>query len=183
MLQSEESTRPRLALLRALIASVFLVCLTAAGAAAQTQTETATVSTATAVTAKPETAKTSAPPMPLVQDYQGIKIGMTADEVRDKLGKPASSDETGLFYEFSDDERAQIGLDADKKVRLIVAFYAADHAKRPQYSDVFGTDAPAPAKEDGSVYNLIQYPQAGYWVAYSKAAGKDALVIVTMQKL
>ena len=93
MLQAEESTRPSLALLRALIASVFLVCLTAAGAAAQTQTETATAATATAVTAKPEEAKTTAPAMPLVQDYKGVTLGMTVDEVRDKLGKPASSDE------------------------------------------------------------------------------------------
>ena len=183
MLQAEESIRPRYTWPGALVASVFLVCLTAAGAAAQTQTETAAAATATAVTAKTEEAKTAAPAMPLVQDYKGIKIGMTADEVRDRLGKPASSDASGLFYEFSGDERAQIGLDADKKVRLIIAFYAADHAKRPQYADVFGADAPAPAKEDGSVYHLVQYPQAGFWVAYSKAAGKDALVIVTMQKL
>ena len=126
---------------------------------------------------------TTTPPLPLLQDYKGIKIGLTEDEVRDRLGKPKVSDQTGYFYVFSDEEQAQIGFDGEKKVNMIAVFYSAGHENKPQYTDVFGADAVAPRKDDGSIYNVINYPQAGYWIAYSRLAGDQAMVTVTMQKL
>lgn len=159
-------------------AFVFLFCFAVIGINAQTiPEEQATAS------AQTKTEELKSVPIPVLQDYKGIKIGMTQDEVRDKLGKPEVNDATGYFYVFSDDERAQIGFDADKKVNMIAVFYSADNEKKPQYADVFGPDSTAVAKDDGSIYNLVSYPQAGYWVAYSRLPGDDALVTVTMQKI
>jgi hypothetical protein len=45
---------------------------------------------------------------------------------------------------------------------------------------VIGTDIEA--KPDGSLYQMKTYPQAGYWVAYSRTAGDSPMVIITMQK-
>jgi hypothetical protein len=38
-------------------------------------------------------------------------------------------------------------------------------------------------KADGSAYKLIRYPKAGYWVSYSRTAGKDPTTTITMQKI
>jgi outer membrane protein assembly factor BamE (lipoprotein component of BamABCDE complex) len=160
------------------IVSLFVFCF----AAIEINGQTAVESQANA-SAQTKAEEAKAVPMPVLQDYKGVKIGMTQDEVRDKLGKPEVNDASGYFYIFSDEERAQIGFDAEKKVNMIAVFYSADHEKKPQFTDVFGPEAAAAAKPDGSVYNLVQYPQAGYWIAYSRLAGKDALVTVTMQKI
>ena len=121
--------------------------------------------------------------MPVLNNYKEIKIGTTAEEVRDKLGKAKIDDKDGFFYEISDDEFAQIRVDKDQKVRLISSTYTDDNKNTPKYTDVFGADAVAPAKPDGSIYNLINYPESGYWVAYSRTAGDKPTVTVTMQKM
>jgi hypothetical protein len=33
------------------------------------------------------------------------------------------------------------------------------------------------------MYELKRYPSAGYWVAYSRTAGKNPIITVTMQKM
>jgi len=38
-------------------------------------------------------------------------------------------------------------------------------------------------KTDGSAYKLVRYPKAGYWVSYSRTAGKDPTTTITMQKI
>lgn len=120
--------------------------------------------------------------MPVLNDYKGLKIGASAEEVRDKLGKAKIDDKDGFFYD-SDGEMVQIGLDADKKARVISITYSDKSKNTPTYADVFGADTPAPTKPDGSIYNLVRYPEAGYWVAYSQTAGENPTVTVTMQKL
>lgn len=162
---------------KCLVALFLLFCF--AVAAAQAQTTTDAPQTAS-LQAKNEEVKTA--PAPLVKDYKGVAIGMTEDEVKDKLGKPELNDNTGFFYIFSDEERAQISFDAEKKVNMIAVFYSPDNENTPKYADVFGQESVAPTKDDGSIYNLVSYPQAGYWIAYSRLAGDNALVTVTMQK-
>jgi len=120
--------------------------------------------------------------MPVLIDYKGIKIGTTAEEVRDKLGKAKIDDKDGFFYD-ADDEMVQIRLDGDQKVRLVSITYLNKNEHTPKYADVFGAEAQAPTKPDGSIYNLVRYPEAGYWVAYSRTAGEKPTVTVTMQKL
>ncbi|HXG86000.1 MAG TPA: hypothetical protein VNI84_18415 [Pyrinomonadaceae bacterium] len=119
---------------------------------------------------------------PVLTNYKEIKIGTTADEVRDKLGKAKIDDKDGFFYD-ADDEMVQIRLDKDKKVRVISITYPDENKNAPKYADVFGAEAQVPTKPDGSIYHLVRYPQAGYWVAYSRSAGKNPIVTVTMQKL
>lgn len=121
--------------------------------------------------------------MPVLTDYKGIKIGTTAEEVRDKLGKAKIDDKDGFFYEISDEEFAQIRVDKDKKVRLISVTYSDENKNTPKYADVFSAETPDATKPDGSIYNLVRYPEAGYWVAYSRTAGGKPTVTVTMQKL
>ena len=121
---------------------------------------------------------------PVMTDYKGIKIGMTADEVRDKLDtKPKVSDKDGYYYVFSDEESAQITLDKNKKVRVISIMYSGKDTSAPKYEDVFGADVPVAEKPSGRIYNLVRYPAAGYWVAYNRSAGDSPTTTVTMQRM
>jgi ABC-type microcin C transport system permease subunit YejE len=127
--------------------------------------------------------KTNAVLQPVWTSYKEIKIGMTAGEVKDKLGKAKIEDKDGFYYEISDDEAAQIVLDADEKVRLISLIYMGKETNAPKFEEVFGTDITAEPAEDGRIYKLVNYPEAGYWVAYSRTAGDKPVITVTMQKI
>lgn len=129
-------------------------------------------------------AKKPASLQPVFADYRGVKIGMTADEVRSKINQdPRVEDKAGLYYIFSDNESAQISFDADKKVRMISIIFSGNESAAPKYTDVFGADTKIVAKDDGSIYKLVDYPSAGYWVAYSRSAGENPTIAVTMQKM
>jgi hypothetical protein len=120
--------------------------------------------------------------VPVLTEYKGIKIGTPAEEVRDKLGKAKIDDKDGFFYDW-DEEIAQIRLDAEKNVLLVAVTYSDENENSPKFADVFGAEAPVPARPDGSVYQLVRYPEAGYWVSYSRTAGEKPRVTVMMQKL
>lgn len=142
-----------------------------------------TVENAQSATTVAKDKKTNTPVLkPVWVEYKGVKIGMTADEVRDKLGKAEIDDKDGFFYD-EKDEMVQIRLDADKKVWLVSVTYSNENKNTPKFADVFGAETPETAKPDGSIYNLVRYPEAGFWVAYSRTAGEKPTVTVTMQKL
>ena len=127
--------------------------------------------------------KTDNKNLPVWQSYKGVTIGMTDSQVREKLGSPKSEDDTGFFYMPSETETVQVLLDPAKKVRTISVVYSADHTKSPTFAEVFGKTAEAQPKPDGSIYKLVRFEDAGYWVSYSRTAGDKAMVIVMIQKL
>ena len=121
--------------------------------------------------------------LPRWQSYKGIALGMTADEVRQKLGAAKSEDEYGFFYIFSETENAQFLLDANKKVRTVSVVFTAENTAAPKFADVFGNTAAPEPKPDGSIYKMVKYDEAGYWVSYSRMAGEKATIIVMIQKM
>jgi len=123
----------------------------------------------------------SAAPRQLKSIYQKVELGADADAVRKLLGKAEVDDKDGFFYE-KDSEIIQIRLDGEKKVRLIAVTYSSDSTATPSFADIFGVE-PTEARPDGSIYKLVRYPEAGYWIAYSRTAGEKPSVTVTMQKL
>lgn len=152
-------------------------------AAAFGQTDSQTQTTAMTPQSMVESTVKPAVTMPVLTNLQEISIGMTADDVRDKLGKAKIDDKDGFYYQISDEEFVQIRVDDDKKVQFIAVTYTDKNKSIPTYADVFGADAVETAKPDGSVYNLVRYPQAGYWVAYTRTTGDKPVVVVTMQKM
>ncbi len=121
--------------------------------------------------------------LPAWQNYKGVAIGTTAAEVREKLGAPKLDDADGFFYVFSDTETAQVMFDDKKNVSLISVVYAAEYATPPTFADVFGKTEALTAKPDGSIYKMVRYTDAGYWVSYSRMAGEKAMVTITIRKL
>jgi hypothetical protein len=126
----------------------------------------------------------SATVRPMVTELRGITIGMTADDVKDKLGKAEISEEHSLYYELADGESMQVQLDADKKVKMASMIYMGKKVDAPEYDQVFGTSAAPATEADGRIYDLVRYPDSGYWVAYSRLTVEDEpMTTVTIQSM
>lgn len=138
----------------------------------------------TSATNKPftsETARTNAAShSPRFVEYKGVRIGMSADEARQKLGKARDKDKTQDLYVFSDKESAEVFYDKKQLVYAISVDYTGKDAA-PAPADILGQDV-AP-KADGSIYQMRQYADAGYWVSYNRTAGDSPVVTVTMQRI
>jgi hypothetical protein len=119
---------------------------------------------------------------PVYREYRGVAVGMSAEQARQKLGTPRDTSDRQDFFVFSPAESAQVFYDARKRVMAVSVNYLGEGAAAPTPEKVFG--APAEASLDGSVYKMVRYEGAGYFIVYTRTAG-DAppLVTVTMQKL
>ncbi len=121
---------------------------------------------------------------PLLSDLRGVKLGMTVDEVKEKLGRAEIDDKDGLYYVFSDAESMQLRIDADKKVSIAATTYSGNRAKAPALVDVFGGGAVSAPAADGRIYKMVRYPASGYWVSYSRiVVGSGPITTITMQRI
>ena len=117
----------------------------------------------------------------LFHDYRGVELGMTADEVRKKLGEPKDKSDEQDFFIFSESETAQIVYDKMHKVVTISADFLTAGDKVPTAKQVLGGDLEA--KADGSVYKMVRFTKAGYWLSYNRTGGTSPLTTVTLQKI
>jgi len=125
-------------------------------------------------TANPEDAS------PSFNEYRGIQLGMISDEVRKKLGDPKDKGEEQDFWVFDDTETAQVVYDKAHKVITISADFVNTN-KALSAKQVFGSDVEA--KADGSVYKMVRYTKAGYWLSYNRTSGSSPLITITLQKI
>jgi hypothetical protein len=117
---------------------------------------------------------------PLYTDFRGVKLGMTPEEVRAKLGNPVVKDAEMDYFVLLDTVTAQVVYDAAHKVRMISVDYA-NGAGAPDYHSIIGTELIT--KEDGSAYAMVRYQAQGFWVSYSRTAGSVVVVTITIQKI
>lgn len=118
---------------------------------------------------------------PAFSEFRGVRIGTSADETRKKLGSPRDKSAEQDLYVYNDTQVVQVFYDKASAVTAISIDYMNGATGVPSAKDVLGADAEA--KADGSVYKLVRYPKAGYWVSYSRTAGNEPTITVTMQKL
>lgn len=120
---------------------------------------------------------------PVYSAYRGIKIGMTADEVRNTVDNLKEKGDIQDFFVFSDVETAQVFYDKEHRVMAVSIDYLGRDSGAPVPEQVLGQTIQA--KADGSMYALVRYPEAGYWVSYNRTPGDNATVTITitMQKL
>ena len=117
---------------------------------------------------------------PLYSEYKGVRIGMTAEEVRAKLGKPTLAADDQDYYIISQTETIQIAYDVAHKAKAISVDFL-DGVGAPDYKAVVGSDVQA--KPDGSMHKLITYESLGFWVSYNRSAGGVTTVTITIQKI
>jgi hypothetical protein len=116
-----------------------------------------------------------------IQGYRGVNIGMLAEEVRKKLGNPSDKGEEQDFFVLSDNETAQVVYDKTKKVVTLSFDFMSGAKEIPTPKSIFGSDIEA--KSDGSMYRMVRYPKAGYWLSFNRTAGDTPLTSVTFQKI
>ncbi len=116
---------------------------------------------------------------PPFHEYRGVHIGMSTNEARRVLGTPMDKDDREDFYSVSDKESAQLYYDSNHTVFAIAVTYLDLAAPEPK--SVLGTDADR--KNDGSIYKMIRFPKAGYWVSYMRTSGDSPTTKVTIQKI
>lgn len=137
----------------------------------------ALLSPAAALAQTPSDKDKEAPPF---REYKGVRIGMTIAEARKLLGTPTDKDDKQDVYSFNDNESAQVYYDDAKKVFAVSVTYLGGKAV-PAAKTVLGDEAEA--KQDGSVYKLVRFPKAGYWVSYTRTPGEAPMTIIAMQKI
>ena len=120
----------------------------------------------------------AATPQPLFSEYKGLRLGMTAQEVRAKLGSPTVKGDDQDYYVISETETAQFAYDKAQKVVTISIDYTG--AGAPDYRNVVG--ASIDENSDGSLYKLVRYEAHRFWVSYNRTSGASPTVTITIQK-
>jgi hypothetical protein len=113
----------------------------------------------------------------LYKEYRGVGLGMTAAEVRAKLGEPAMKSDEQDFYVLSPSETAQIAYDAAQKVVTISTDYMGG-AGAPDYRAVVGEGLLQ--RPDGSLFRMVLHDSERYWVSYNKNAAVVPVVTITI---
>ena|SRR6185295_979248 len=117
---------------------------------------------------------------PLFQEYRGIKLGMSAEEARAKLGKAALKENDQDFYVVSDNESIQIVYNNQQQVITISIDYLGG-VGAPDPSAVVGGNLETTA--NGALYKLVRYDSLGFWVSYNRTTGPVGSVTITLQKI
>lgn len=117
---------------------------------------------------------------PPFRAYKGVHLGMTTDEARKLLGSPTDKGDKQDFYSFNDKEACQVYYDDAQKVFAVSVTYLGGNSV-PVPRSVLGSDIEA--KQDGSLYKLVRFPKAGYWVSYTRTAGGEPMTIIAIQKI
>lgn len=120
-------------------------------------------------------------PVAIYSSYRGISIRMPAEKVAEKLGVPTQKSKAGDFYMISPTETVQISYDTDKTVKAISINFTGDLKTAPTPRDVLGEDVKKDA--EGMISKMVSFPKDGFWISYIHTGGKDATIIITLQKL
>jgi hypothetical protein len=166
--------------LRLLLFGIVVACFGLIAPSAFAQGVSADKAVAREGSAEPKDASKKAN-LPALTEYRGVRIGMSAMEIRQKLGKPKETDKTQDLFVFSDHEMAQVFYDDEQKVYAISVDYMGKGSDAPTAATILGQDVEA--KADGSIFEQRRYPDAGYWVSYNRIDGASPHVTVTMQKI
>ena len=178
MIGSQFRISVQLTLALTIVALIALASSTANAQSPSQPEKQSEVGTSGSVTTQPSPPVTNKPPS--YSELLGVSLGMSADEVRDKLGKVKDKGDKQDFFVFSESKTAQVYYDADGKVIAFSVDYLGKSNDVPTPEIVLG-EAVTP-KADGSIYQLKRYPQDGYWVAYNQSAGDHPVTSITVQK-
>ena len=113
---------------------------------------------------------------PLFREYRGVRLAMTAEEARAKLGVPAMKSDEQDFYVFSANETAQIVYAAQKVVTISTDYTGGIGA--PDYKSVVGEGLLQ--RPDGSLFRMVLHDSERFWVSYNKSASEVPVVTITI---
>lgn len=118
----------------------------------------------------------------VMNEYRGVKLGLTQEEVRQKLGKPNNSSETDEDYDLGNGNSMQVHYGADKKVDTIVLYFYSNDEKVPKFAEVIG---------DGKIEKLNDTIEKGKLVDNNgklsitmvHTGGASPMTVITIKRL
>jgi hypothetical protein len=117
---------------------------------------------------------------PLYREYRGVRLGMTMEEARAKLGAAQFKSDELDYYIISTSETAQIAYKANTVVTISVDY--TEGVGAPDYKTVVGTGMLL-QRPDGSLYKMVEYSAEGFWVSYNKSVGTVPVITITLQSI
>jgi hypothetical protein len=117
----------------------------------------------------------------LFKAFNGARLGMAAEEVRQILGKPEEQDDAQDYYSLSETRQIRVYYDGDGKANALVASFVGAQSGAPSAEEILGT--PVEPGANGSTSGSILRPEEGYRVSYSRTPGDTPMVFITVQKL
>jgi len=114
----------------------------------------------------------------IYREYRGVRIGMTSEEARSKLGEPVFKSDDQDVYVFSANETTQIVYNATRTVTCISTDYLGG-VGAPDYRTVVGSELET--RSNGSKYKLVHFYNEGFWVSYNQSVGNVPMITVTIQ--
>ncbi len=166
-------------------ALTILILLT--GSVAKAQQDPEPQSADTAMASSKRTTDTNSPAankpeaISAYADLMGVRLGMSAEDVRAKVDKLKDKGKSQDFFVFSESKSAQVYYDEQGRVMALSIDYFGEKSEPPSPEQLLGETLEA--KPDGSVHKLKRYPEAGYWIAYNRTAGEYPIITVTVQKM
>lgn len=118
---------------------------------------------------------------PPYSDYKGVRVGMSTEEARAKLGQPTREFENQDLFVISETVTVQLYYDPNHRVTAITVDYLGDKSGAPDPKAIVGDSIPM--NPDGSMYKVVRYEQLGFWVSYNRTAGDLGIITVTIQKI
>ena len=114
---------------------------------------------------------------PVYREYRGVRLGMTATEVRTKLGEPVLKSDEQDFYVVTPNETTQIAYNTAQRVVMISTDYTGG-VGAPDYRTVVGEGLLE--RPDGSLFRMVRYDSERFWVSYNKSASVAPVVTITI---
>ncbi|HET9710266.1 MAG TPA: hypothetical protein VFP64_00230 [Pyrinomonadaceae bacterium] len=116
---------------------------------------------------------------PIYEEYRGVRLGMTAMDVRTKLGEPVMKSNEQDYFVISPSETVQIAYQAEKVVTISTDYTGG--AGAPDFKTVVGDSLLQ--RPDGSMFSMVIHNAQGFWVTYNKSASTVPVVTITIGKM
>jgi len=116
---------------------------------------------------------------PLYGEYRGVRLGLTAMDVRTKLGEPVMKSDEQDYFVISPSETVQVAYQAEKVVTISTDYTGG--AGAPDYKSVVGDSLLQ--RPDGSMFSMVLHNAQGFWVTYNKSASTVPVVTITIGKM
>jgi hypothetical protein len=116
---------------------------------------------------------------PLYGEYRGVRLGMTAMDVRTKLGEPVMRSDEQDYFVISASETVQVVYQGQKVVTISTDYTGG--AGAPDYKGVVGDSLLQ--RPDGSLFSMVIHDSQRFWVTYNKSASTVPVVTITIGKM
>jgi hypothetical protein len=116
---------------------------------------------------------------PLYGEYRGVRLGMTAMDVRTKLGEPVLKSDEQDYFVISATETVQVVYQGQKVVTISTDYTGG--AGAPDYKGVVGDSLLQ--RPDGSLFSMVIHDSQRFWVTYNKSASTVPVVTITIGKM